>query len=300
MEKIAVVGSANLDLVVSVNHLPSPGETILGSSFDKIPGGKGANQAVAASKLGGQVSFIGCIGSDQEGKIIRENLENANVDCEFLFSSSKMPTGIAMIGVDKDGNNSIIVNPGANSDLSHEKIDKASAALESAKVVLLQLEIPVSSVEAAIDRAKGITILNPAPSTNLSSGLLEKVDVLIPNQVELAHLSNKKTLYDIDEVEDAASGLGVETVITTLGSKGALIVSNGVSELVPSPAVESVDTTGAGDSFCGSVAALLSRGLDLSETVKRSVVAAALSTTKHGAQNSMPEISEVDSFLKQI
>ena len=300
MKKIAVVGSANIDFVSSVSHLPSPGETILGSSFDKIPGGKGANQATAASKLGGEVSFIGRIGSDQEGATIRNNLEKANVDCEFLFSSSEVPTGIAMIGVDKDGNNSIIVNPGANHSLCPEDIDTASEVVESSKVVLLQLEIPVASVGTAIEKANGVVILNPAPATDLSKELIEKVDVLIPNQVELSHLSNRNSLDELNEIEEAAKSLGVETVIATLGSKGALIVSNGDSELVPSPVVESVDTTGAGDSFCGSVAELLSRDVDLTETVRRSVVAASLSTTKFGAQDSMPTLSEVDSFLEQI
>jgi ribokinase len=297
-KKIAVIGSANIDLVASVNHLPVPGETVLGNSFNKTPGGKGANQAVAASKLGGEVSFIGCVGSDQEGEILRSSLENANVNCEFLISHPEASTGIAMIGVDTDGNNSIIVNPGANSALTKEDILAAKEIVESAKVVLMQLEISTACVETAVEMANGITILNPAPIVDISKELLEKVDVLIPNRIELAHLSNKETFNDLNEIEVAAKSLGIETVIVTLGSKGALLVSGNDSELVSSPEVESVDTTGAGDAFCGSVAESLSRELSFLESVERSVTVGALSTTCHGAQLSIPTRSEVDSFLE--
>ena len=253
-KKIVVVGSANIDLVASVNHLPVPGETVLGSSFNKIPGGKGANQAVAASKLGGEVSFVGCVGSDQEGEMLRSSLEGANVDCEFLTSLPEIPTGTAMIGVDAEGNNSIIVNSGANGALAQEDIIAAKGILESAKVVLMQLEIPTSCLETAVEMANGITILNPAPVVDIPKGLLGKVDVLVPNQIELAHLSNKESFNNLDEIENAAKSLDIETVIVTLGSKGALLVSDSETELVSPPVVESVDTTGAGDAFCGSLA----------------------------------------------
>ena len=186
-KKIVVIGSANIDLVASVNHLPIPGETVLGSSFNKIPGGKGANQSVAASKLGGEVSFVGCVGSDQEGEMLRSSLEGANVDCEFLTSLPETPTGTAMIGVDVEGNNSIIVYSGANGALAQEDIIAAKKIVESAKVILMQLEIPTSCLEAATEIANGITILNPAPVVDIPKGLLEKVDVLVPNQIELAH-----------------------------------------------------------------------------------------------------------------
>ena len=297
-KEIVVVGSANIDLVASVNHLPVPGETVLGNSFNKIPGGKGANQAVAAAKLGGQVSFIGCVGSDQEGEILRSSLENSDVDCKFLISLPEASTGTAMIGVDAEGNNSIIVNPGANGALIKENIIAAKEIVESAKVVLMQLEIPTSCVETTVEMTNGITILNPAPVVDIPKKLLAKVDVLIPNQIELAHLSNKESFNDIDEIEIAAKSLDTETVIVTLGSRGALLVAGNKTELVSPPVVESVDTTGAGDAFCGSLAESLSRGLSFLESVEQSVAAGALSTTSHGAQISMPTRSEVDSFLR--
>ena len=298
--RVVVIGSANIDLVSSVASLPVPGETVLGNSFIKTPGGKGANQAVAASKLGGEVSFVGCIGSDQEGEILRSSLKNANVNCDFLISRPEVSTGNAMIGVDAEGNNSIIVNSGANSALTQEDIVAAKEIVESAQVVLMQLEISTKCLEVAVEMASGIKILNPAPVVDISKKLLEKIDVLIPNRIELARLSNKESFENLDELEAAAKGLGIQTVIVTLGSAGALLVSDKQTELISSPAVESVDTTGAGDAFCGSMAESLSRGLSFLESVEYSVTAGALSTTTHGAQISMPTRSEVDSFLGEI
>jgi len=283
-----------------VDSLPVPGETVLGNSFIKTPGGKGANQAVAASKLGGEVSFVGCIGSDQEGEILRSSLKNANVNCDFLISRPEVSTGNAMIGVDAEGNNSIIVNSGANSALTQEDIVAAKEIVESAQVVLMQLEISTKCLEVAVEMASGIKILNPAPVVDISKKLLEKIDVLIPNRIELARLSNKESFENLDELEAAAKGLGIQTVIVTLGSAGALLVSDKQTELISSPAVESVDTTGAGDAFCGSMAESLSRGLSFLESVEYSVTAGALSTTTYGAQISMPTRSEVDSFLGEI
>tara|TARA_X000000368_G_scaffold87079_1_gene66214 strand:- start:9836 stop:10747 length:912 start_codon:yes stop_codon:yes gene_type:complete len=298
--RVVVIGSANIDLVSSVASLPVPGETVLGNSFIKTPGGKGANQAVAASKLGGEVSFVGCIGSDQEGEILRSSLKNANVNCDFLISRPEVSTGNAMIGVDAEGNNSIIVNSGANSALTQEDIVAAKEIVESAQVVLMQLEISTKCLEVAVEMASGIKILNPAPVVDISKKLLEKIDVLIPNRIELARLSNKESFENLDELEAAAKGLGIQTVIVTLGSAGALLVSDKQTELISSPAVESVDTTGAGDAFCGSMAESLSRGLSFLESVEYSVTAGALSTTTYGAQISMPTRSEVDSLLGEI
>ena len=298
--RVVVIGSANIDLVSSVASLPVPGETVLGNSFIKTPGGKGANQAVAASKLGGEVSFVGCIGSDQEGEILRSSLKNANVNCDFLISRPEVSTGNAMIGVDAEGNNSIIVNSGANSALTQEDIVAAKEIVESAQVVLMQLEISTKCLEVAVEMASGIKILNPAPVVDISKKLLEKIDVLLPNRIELARLSNKESFENLDELEAAAKGLGIQTVIVTLGSAGALLVSDKQTELISSPAVESVDTTGAGDAFCGSMAESLSRGLSFLESVEYSVTAGALSTTTYGAQISMPTRSEVDSFLGEI
>ena len=298
--RVVVIGSANIDLVSSVASLPVPGETVLGNSFIKTPGGKGANQAVAASKLGGEVSFVGCIGSDQEGEILRSSLKNANVNCDFLISRTEVSTGNAMIGVDAEGNNSIIVNSGANSALTQEDIVAAKEIVESAQIVLMQLEISTKCLEVAVEMASGIKILNPAPVVDISKKLLGKIDVLIPNRIELARLSNKESFENLDELEAAAKGLGIQTVIVTLGSAGALLVSDKQTELISSPAVESVDTTGAGDAFCGSMAESLSRGLSFLESVEYSVTAGALSTTTYGAQISMPTRSEVDSFLGEI
>ena len=214
----------------------------------------------------------------------------------LLISHPEASTGNAMIGVDAEGNNSIIVNPGANGALAQEDILAAEEIVESSQVVLMQLEIPTRCLEIAVEMANGIIILNPAPVVDISKGLLEKVDVLIPNRIELARLSGKEAFNSLDEVEAAAKSLDIQTVIVTLGSEGALLVSGDQTELVSSPVVESVDTTGAGDAFCGSVAESLSRGLSFLESVEHSVTAGALSTTTYGAQISMPTRSEVDSF----
>ena len=205
-----------------------------------------------------------------------------------------------MIGVDAEGNNSIIVNSGANSALTQEDIVAAKEIVESAQVVLMQLEISTKCLEVAVEMASGIKILNPAPVVDISKKLLGKIDVLIPNRIELARLSNKESFENLDELEAAAKGLGIQTVIVTLGSAGALLVSDKQTELISSPAVESVDTTGAGDAFCGSMAESLSRGLSFLESVEYSVTAGALSTTTYGAQISMPTRSEVDSLLGEI
>lgn len=297
---IVVVGSANLDFVVSVENLPTIGETVLGKNFEKVPGGKGLNQATAASQLGGKVSFIGCIGSDPEGEILSSTLKSSGVNCDFLSLSSSSSTGIAMIGVDSDADNSIIVYPGANNELTPKKIVDAKSVLASSKVTLLQLEVPLKSIKSAIELSGGIIILNPAPAGDIPNEVLEKVDVLVPNRIELARLTKTTPSNSLDDIEAAARTLPARNVVVTLGSEGAFLLSKEKTTKIPSPKVDTIDTTGAGDAFCGSLAEGLSKGLTLLDATEVAVVAGALATTKNGAQPSMPNIEEVNLLLEVV
>lgn len=300
-KKIVVVGSCNTDMVIKADRLPVPGETILGGTFLMNPGGKGANQAVAASRLGARVSFIGKTGNDVFGKqsIMLYNSENINTD--FVFSDPGLPSGVALITVDANGENCIVVASGANGSLSPADINKAAAEIESADVVLMQLEIPIETVEyvANIANKKGIrVVLNPAPARSLSDELLRCLYVIIPNKTEAEILSGIK-VTDTDSARQAAdiiSARGVENVIITLGPQGALIKEGPEYHYVKAHKVESVDTTAAGDSFCGSFCVGLVEEKSILESVKLAAKAAALTVTRMGAQSSIPYRSELSSL----
>lgn len=300
-KKIVVVGSCNTDMVIKADRLPIPGETILGGTFFMNPGGKGANQAVAASRMGGKVTFISKTGNDVFGKqsVMLYNSENINTD--FVFSDPGLPSGVALITVDANGENCIVVASGANATLSPADINKASGEIETADLVLMQLEIPIDTVEYVADIAnkKGIkVILNPAPARALSDKLLKCLYIIIPNKSEAEILSGIK-VADYETARQAAdliSARGVDNVVITLGSQGALIKEGKEYHFVEAYKVETLDTTAAGDSFCGSVCVGLSEGRSILDSVKLAARAAALTVTRMGAQSSIPYRSELSSL----
>jgi ribokinase len=283
--RIVVVGSANLDIVVPVPHHPSTGETVLGGDHVLVPGGKGANQAVAAALLGGDVAFLGRVGDDDAGSRLRASLDAAGVDVTRLHTDDGAPSGIALIGVDATGDNAIIVSPGANARVSPGDLDPD--LLADAAVTLLQLEVPVDAVLAAARATGGTVILNPAPAVPLPEDLLDAIDILVPNRLELTALAG-----DGETVEQARS-LGVPTVVVTLGADGALLVTGTEALHIPAPEVEVVDTTACGDAFCGALAEALARGTDLRDAVKRAVQVGSLTATRPGAQTSLPSSAEL-------
>jgi ribokinase len=284
---IAVVGSINLDVVVAVARLPGPGETVVGGDRRELPGGKGANQAVAAARLGADVAFVGRVGADAAGRRLRADLEDEGVDVTGLRSDDGAPSGMALIGVDEGGENAIIVSPGANGRVGDEDVAAAGELLASAGVVLLQHEIPAAAVAAAAAAAGGRLVLNPAPARELAG----RADVLVPNRGELERLAGG------GPPAEAAARLGLPAVVVTLGAEGALVVEGSGTEEVGAPEVQVVDTTGAGDAFCGALADALDRGAELVEAVRFAVAAAALSVTGEGARGGLPSRAEVEAAL---
>ncbi|MEM9520846.1 MAG: ribokinase [Actinomycetota bacterium] len=296
--EVTVVGSANLDLVVEVETIPLVGETVLGGDLRRVPGGKGANQAVAAARLGRRVTMIGRLGDDEGGAILRSALDADGVDTSQLRSTPGVPNGVALIAVGSDGDNAIVVSPGANARVTGADVDAAGAALD-ATVTLLQLEIPLDAVAAAAQRATGTVILNPAPApaAALPDHLLAAVDVLVPNQTELATLAGYDGSVDLEIATELAAQLPSRAVVVTLGAEGALVVADGVTTHVPAPVVTPVDTTAAGDSFCGALADAIVRGADLVDAARWAVRVGAATTQRPGAQPSLPTPAEVDAFV---
>ena len=291
---IAVVGSCNVDLVVNVDSIPTVGQTVLGGNLRRIPGGKGANQAVAASRLGKSVAMIGRIGDDENGKFLQANLEENDVNTEFLFTTPETPTGVALISVQNDGDNAIVVSPGANSELSPEDVAAVPLVAE-AQVVLLQAEIPIETVLAAARVAEGTVIWNPAPAPNESVPLelLDLVDVLVPNQQELELLTGNGSADNLESIFAMAKTFPCSSTIVTLGAQGAVVVASNEAVHIPAPEISPVDTTAAGDSFCAALAGSLVEGKDLVEAAQWAVQVGAATTLIAGAQPSLPTSSEV-------
>ena len=298
---VTVVGSANLDVVVPVPHHPVTGETVLGGDHALVPGGKGANQAVAAARQGSEVAFVGRVGADDAGSTLRASLEAAGVSTTHLSTDDAAPSGIALIGVDARGDNAIVVSPGANARVGADDVAAAVGAVADAAVVLLQLEVPVEAVSAAAGAASGTVVLNPAPAPAdpgaLPAALMDRVDVLVPNAIELAQLTGTDPTDDVDATATAARSLGVDTVVVTRGRAGALVVTGDAAVEVPAPTIDPVDTTGAGDSFCGALAAALADGSTILDAARRAVHAGAIAATRPGAQPSMPTAAEVDAAV---
>ena len=291
---IAVVGSCNVDLVVNVDSIPTVGQTVLGGNLRRIPGGKGANQAVAASRLGKSVAMIGRIGDDENGKFLQANLEENDVNTEFLFTTPETPTGVALISVQNDGDNAIVVSPGANSELSPEDVAAVPLVAE-AQVVLLQAEIPIETVLAAARVAEGTVMWNPAPAPNESVPLelLDLVDVLVPNQQELELLIGNGSADNLESIFVMAKTFPCSSTIVTLGAQGAVVVASNEAVHIPAPEISPVDTTAAGDSFCAALAGSLVEGKDLVEAAQWAVQVGAATTLIAGAQPSLPTSSEV-------
>jgi ribokinase len=298
---IVTVGSVNMDLVVRVAKQPRPGETILGSDYEAHPGGKGANQVVAAARLGGEVRFVGCVGSDAFGERLFSGLEREGIDLRWA-KRLEAPSGIALISVAESGQNSIIVSPGANGRLTPERLEPA--AFESAKVVLCQLEIPLETVLAAAKLGKeagAITLLNAAPARRLGAHALEDVDILVVNEVEAGMLLGQEVPDDPEEALKTASELRelAPTVIITLGSRGVAWKSAQSEGHQVALHVQVADTTAAGDAFVGALATLLAEGQPLEEALRWANAAGALTTTRVGAQPSLPQRLEVEALLKE-
>ena len=301
MSDILVIGSLNADLVVRAPRFPSPGETISGEDLAIIPGGKGANQAVAAARQGAQVSMLGRVGNDSFGPTLTDNLQQNHVDTTYVLTDSSA-TGTAIIVVDANGQNSIVLSPGANGKVSLADVD--AYPFQSVDMLLLQFEIPLETVihAASVARQYGLrVILNPAPARPIPNSLLADVDILVPNESELQLLSGQP-VTDTDSAKSAAQALlekGVKTVIVTLGANGALLVTDEKTTHVPTFKVEVVDTTAAGDAFIGGLAAALLKGKPLEEAVRYGNASGALAATKFGAQPSLPSRDEVERLLRR-
>ncbi len=300
--RIVVVGSLNMDLVTRTPRIPMPGETIIGHEFFTAPGGKGANQAVAAARLGGHVTMIGRVGQDDFGKAMRQTLTRDGVDCTYVFSDEKARTGIASILVDDAGQNSIVVAPGANARLDPDDIDRAQQAIASADVLLLQLEIPLETVihAAEVARANGVTVvLNPAPARSDLESLLPLVDFIIPNESETALLTglSVETEEEAIAATHALRKQGVDRIILTLGARGALLAQPENAQRIPAFPIQPVDTTAAGDAFVGGFAVALAEKRPLPEAVRWGNAAGGLAATRLGAQPSLPTRQEVLDML---
>lgn len=299
---VCVLGSINLDIVASVEELPLPGETISASSLEHFPGGKGANQAVAASRMGADTLMVGAVGTDDPGEKMLANLSGSGVDISKVISNPDQPTGQAFINVAASGENAIVIVPGANGALAPDDI--AFEELTGANIFLAQLETPVAALEAffSSDVAQaGTTIFNAAPAILEGATLFELVDILIINETELATYAG---LSEVPEVEEALAASARQlrkregqVIVVTLGSKGVLIVREDQTELIPSIVVPVLDTTGAGDCFCGALAAGLDEDLAVNDAIGLAVKAAAISVGRAGAATSMPTREEVQALI---
>jgi ribokinase len=281
---IAVVGSINLDIVVEVERHPAPGETVLGGDRLELPGGKGANQAVAAARLGAQVEFVGRVGDDDAGRRLRDGLADEGVDVAHVTVDPDAPTGVALIAVDRAGENTIVVSSGANARVGAVDVEVARDVVAGAGVTLVQHEVPEDAVAAAIAAGR-MVLLNPAPARPI----VAPVGVLIPNRGELEALAGRPG----DPIELALGLAGAGAVVVTLGSEGAAVIEGDCVERIAAPKVDVVDTTGAGDAFCGALAQALDAGADLVEAARAAVRAAAQSVTKQGAQGGLPHAAEL-------
>jgi len=295
---VIVIGSVNNDVTVMTPRLPRAGETIVGTGHFIGPGGKGANQAVAVARLGGNVGLVAVVGADELGESMRAGLGDEGVDVTAVGIDPGASTGIAVITVDSAAENTIVVSPGANQLLTPDVIASSSAAISGARVVLAQLEVPVEAVLAAAEVSTGIFCLNPAPAQALPSELLERVDVLIPNRSELSLLAGRHEIVRTADVPAAARAIRPNgTTVVTLGKDGAVVVSGESVATYGALPVEAVDPTGAGDAFGGALAFSLSRGDEIEEAVAFSIAAGGLAVTRPGAQAGMPTLAEVEALL---
>lgn len=303
-KNVVVIGSSNTDMIIKMTRIPKPGETVLGGKFFTAAGGKGANQAVAVARAGGNVTFIARLGDDPLGRQAVNGFIKDKINTDYILLDKTTPSGVALIFVAQDGENSIAVASGANANLSPSDILKAKTAIASADVLVMQLETPLETVKkaASIAAAKGVkVILNPAPGRALDKNILQYVSVLTPNESEAEILTGIR-VANTETAVSAANTLmekGVQTVIITMGSKGAFVASDSFTGLVEGFKVKAIDTTAAGDVFNGALAVALAEGRPLNDAVLFANAAAALSVTKLGAQPSAPARKDIDKFLSQ-
>ena len=300
--RICVAGSLNMDLVVQTPSLPLPGQTLLGGPFSTFPGGKGANQAVAAARAGGQVSMVGCVGDDAYGAALQNGLDAEGVGSTYILRRTGVSSGVALIAVAPDGQNTIIVAPGANATLTAEDIERAGAAIAAADVLLLQLEVPIPAIvrAATLAREAGtIVILNPAPAQVLDPTVLRTVDFIVPNETEAELLAG---IAPADPAMATAAArklqaFGVRSVVVTLGSRGALLLHEERVTHQRAYPVNAIDATAAGDAFLGAFAVALAEGLAPSNALRWGAAAGALATTRAGAQPSLPSRNAIQALL---
>lgn len=303
--KIVVAGSSNTDMIIKADRIPRPGETILGGEFTIAAGGKGANQAVAAARAGGDVTFIACLGNDIFGKQALDNFRREKINVDYIKLVDYVSSGVALIFVDEKGENSIGVASGANSKLCPQDIDNAESAFKNAAALVVQLETPLETVKHAVMLAhkyKVPTILNPAPAQSLGNDILEHVTIITPNETETELLTGIRVDSE-DAARKAAHVLlskGIETVLMTMGKEGSYLITEDTLRKVPSFKVKAVDTTAAGDVYNGTLAVALSKGMDLYDAAVYASAAAALSVTKLGAQPSAPYEEEIKNFMDEI
>jgi ribokinase len=297
--RIAVVGRANTDMVIKAERIPAPGETVIGREFVMAPGGKGANQAVAAARLGAEVTFVARLGSDVFGDRAIAGYEQEGIDTTWIVRDPETASGVALIFVDEAGENSIAVASGANARLAAEDVERAQDAIASADVLLVQLEVPLAALSRAIEIAHSAgvrVILNPAPAREVPASLLSRVSIATPNEHEIKVVVGKG-----DRVRSVAKMLdaGTQTVLVTLGAQGVLWAEKGQQVRIPAFRVQAVDTTAAGDAFNGALAYALASELAMQEAIRYASAAAAIAVTRMGAQPSLPTRAEVKDFLRQ-
>ena len=301
MGKILVIGSSNTDLIATVKDFPAAGETIVGKSFLQVMGGKGANQAVAAHKLGGDVKFITCLGTDPNGQNTLKYFRKTGLDVSSSLLVEDTPSGTAIIMVDENGENCIVITPGANNQLLPEYVPKIKDDIAACDMVLMQMEIPYNTIKTVCELARKqqkTIMLNVAPARHLDNDLIKMIDILIVNESEAETISGEK----IDEIGkeaivDKLLELGAKTVVLTLGKQGCLLKNSRESYSIPAFRVKALDTTAAGDTFCGALAAELTRGESWEQALRFATAASAICVTRMGAQPSIPEEEEVNDFL---
>ena len=308
MNKICVLGSLNMDLVLKVDDIPKIGETILSKSSEKIAGGKGANQAIAAKRCGANVSMIAKIGKDENGKILKEKLQEDKIDVNYIFGDKKNSIGLAVIMVNKNGNNSIIVVPGSNMTITNDEINSSVEKIKDSDILIAQFETNEDMTLNAFKKAKEfnkITILNPAPTKKINDELLKITDIIIPNETETEVLTGIK-INSIDDVKKSGEFFikqGVKFAIITLGEKGAAIIGKGFCEIVEAFKVNEVDTTAAGDSFIGALSSKLDFNNINKETLKKAIYfgnkVSSITVQRKGAQPSIPYLDEVERIYKE-
>lgn len=301
---IVVVGSSNSDLIIKSDKIPKPGETVMGGKFYQAAGGKGANQAVAAARAGGSVAFVACIGDDVFGGAALKGFKKDNINVDHVYVDPHEASGTALILIDKNGENSIAVASGANLNLNESHIKNAAEVINNSKVLLMQLEIPMTTVEAAaqIAHSAGVkVILNPAPAHALSDDLLKQLTILTPNETEAEILTGieVKNLNDAKKAAEFLINKGVGLVIITLGTKGAFLATKDDSQLIEGFKVEAQDTTAAGDTFNGALAVAISEEKSVSDAIRFANAAAAISVTRIGAQPSAPQRGEIDKLYQK-